>query len=223
MFNFLNLFKKSDDLNTKINYKKASDLGKSTDFTVIPTIEIPQNEKPNIVILDDNEQAGNVTVLDITMLGVIAEKLRKDGISSLNNNQQHFVESLPNRLITKLNNLNTQDYNIISITGLMSAFTLFEAIDRGLKVDYAILDILIGGQNKYNGKSIILDGIDVANKIIETNPKAKYYFYSGCSLVDESDESIKYRNIFNSNIKDKVITKDKDFNNKRQKILELVT
>jgi hypothetical protein len=212
--------KKSE--NEPILYKKASDLGKETEYEKIPKLEIPTNNKPNILVLDDNEQAGNLTLLDIKMLDSISKKIRKSGLNELSNKQQTFVEQLPNRLFEVLSKIDFDDYNIIIATGTMAAFSIFEALDDGLKVDYAILDILIGGHNLYKGKQEILDGIDVAKKLYEVNPNIKYYFYSGCSLSDESDETMKCQNLLDKNIKDCLITKDKNLDIKRQKILELL-
>lgn len=216
-----NLLKLNKETETKIEYKSSADLGKETYYDIIPTIEIPTNEKPNILILDDNVEAGKVTVLDLEIINSIALKIRENGLNNLSKKQKEFIEKLPNRHLDTLMKFDLDNYNVILSTGIQSAFSVFEAIDNGLKVDYAILDILIGGHNKYKDKTRILDGIDVAKKILESNPRVKYKFYSGCSLVDDSDESIKFKNTIGGNLTKKVIIKDKNLNWKREKILEL--
>ena len=91
-------------------------------------------------------------------------------------------------------------------------------------IDWSSIDILIGGYNEYKGQCYILDGIDVSKKIQETNKECQYIFYSGCSLVENSDETIKYQKIYgeNSQFHKKVVLKDKELNKKRMRILELI-
>ena len=138
--------------------------------------------------------------------------------------QKDFITKLPNDLFQSLSTLKKSDFNIILVTGEMGAFSIYEAIDQGLEIDYAILDILIGGYNEYKGQCYILDGIDVSKKIQETNKECQYIFYSGCSLVENSDETIKYQKIYgeNSQFHKKVVLKDKELNKKRMRILELI-
>lgn len=217
--NLLNFNEEQEEEN--IIYKKASDLGKESEYDVIPKLDIPHNDKKTILILDDNEQAGNLTLLDLRMLDSIAEKMRATGLKDLSNKQKSFVEQLPNKQLEQLNKLNLEDYNIIIATGTMAAFSVYEAIDAGLKVDYAILDILIGGHNIYSDKGCILDGIDVSNKLYGSNPEIKYNFYSGCSLAEDSDETIKYNKLMRGDLNSCVIVKDKNLDQKRQKLIEL--
>ena len=208
----------------KLEYKSASILGKKQDLTPIPKINIPENNLKNILILDDNFEAGEITYYDIIFLFDLAEKLKKSGIDEMTKKQKDFITKLPNDLFQSLSTLKKSDFNIILVTGEMGAFSIYEAIDQGLEIDYAILDILIGGYNEYKGQCYILDGIDVSKKIQETNKECQYIFYSGCSLVENSDETIKYHKIYgeNSEFHKKVVLKDKELNKKRMRILELI-
>lgn len=208
----------------KLEYKSASILGKKQDLTPIPKINIPENNLKNILILDDNFEAGEITYYDIIFLFDLAEKLKKSGIDEMTKKQKDFITKLPNDLFQSLSTLKKSDFNIILVTGEMGAFSIYEAIDHGLEIDYAILDILIGGYNEYKGQCYILDGIDVSKKIQETNKECQYIFYSGCSLVENSDETIKYHKIYgeNSQFHKKVVLKDKELNKKRMRILELI-
>ena len=61
----------------KLEYKSASILGKKQDLTPIPKINIPENNLKNILILDDNFEAGEITYYDIIFLFDLAEKLKK--------------------------------------------------------------------------------------------------------------------------------------------------
>lgn len=208
----------------KLEYKSTSILGKKQDLTPIPKINIPENNLKNILILDDNFEAGEITYYDIIFLFDLAEKLKKSGIDEMTKKQKDFITKLPNDLFQSLSTLKKSDFNIILVTGEMGAFSIYEAIDHGLEIDYAILDILIGGYNEYKGQCYILDGIDVSKKIQETNKECQYIFYSGCSLVENSDETIKYHKIYgeNSEFHKKVVLKDKELNKKRMRILELI-
>ena len=208
----------------KLEYKSTSILGKKQDLTPIPKINIPENNLKNILILDDNFEAGEITHYDIIFLFDLAEKLKKSGIDEMTKKQKDFITKLPNDLFQSLSTLKKSDFNIILVTGEMGAFSIYEAIDHGLEIDYAILDILIGGYNEYKGQCYILDGIDVSKKIQETNKECQYIFYSGCSLVENSDETIKYQKIYgeNSQFHKKVVLKDKELNKKRMRILELI-
>ena len=49
----------------KLEYKSTSILGKKQDLTPIPKINIPENNLKNILILDDNFEAGEITYYDI--------------------------------------------------------------------------------------------------------------------------------------------------------------
>ena len=218
-----NLQKKISNID-KLEYKSTSILGKKQDLTPIPKINIPENNLKNILILDDNFEAGEITYYDIIFLFDLAEKLKKSGIDEMTKKQKDFITKLPNDLFQSLSTLKKSDFNIILVTGEMGAFSIYEAIDHGLEIDYAILDILIGGYNEYKGQCYILDGIDVSKKIQETNKECQYIFYSGCSLVENSDETIKYQKIYgeNSQFHKKVVLKDKELNKKRMRILELI-
>src|SRR5574344_577653 len=194
----------------KLEYKSASILGKKQDLTPIPKINIPENNLKNILILDDNFEAGEITYYDIIFLFNLEEKIKKSGMEEMTKNQKDFITNLPNDLFQSLSTLKKSDFNIILVTGEMGEFSIYAAIDQGLEIDYAILDILIGGYNEYKGQCYILDGIDVSKKIQETNKECQYIFYSGCSLVENSD------------FHKKVVLKDKELNKKRMRILELI-
>lgn len=213
-----------DKLNTLFNFDKSDDNINSLNkkFEDIPTIIIPQNDKKNILILDDNEESGHVTILDLKMLNTISEKIRTDCIDSLSDKHKTFVSTLNQNSITKLKDFSIDDFNIILVTGSMAAFSIFEALDNGLNIDYAILDILLGGNNIYKGKPCVLDGIDVVNKLVTHNKYVKYLFYSGCSINSDTDENIKFKNLMGENINKYLIIKNKDFVLKRKKFFELL-
>lgn len=207
-----------------ITYKKSSELGKIQNIIPIPIIKIPNNNKKNFIILDDNIDAADVTYLDLKQLNSIAEKLRHSGTQQLSQKQIKFIRTLSNSLFEILSKFNIDDFNILLFTGDMAAFSLFDAIDRGLKVDYGIFDILIGGYNQYNKEFRILNGIDVVAKILETNKDLSYRFYSGCSLDDNSIESVEFieKIGISSGLKYFVISKDRDMDKKKKSILDII-
>ncbi len=207
-----------------IAYKSTSSLGKDNILDIVPKLEIPNNNKKNILILDDNYEAAEITASDFKFIFNISKKLKLTGINELTPKQQEFVGKLTNALFTLLTELDTSNYNIIIATTDMAAFSVFQAIDAGIIFDYAILDILLGGYNKYAGKFQILDGIDVAYKLEQQNQKNKYLFYSGCSLVSDSEETLKFFRLFHDSIdfNKLIIMKDRDLYGKRLKLLELL-
>lgn len=204
-----------------VTYKKPSELGKQHHYSIIPSLEIPTNNKPNILIMDDNLEAGEVTVLDFKQIDDIAKKIREGNIKLLSKKQQEFIETLPNKILCELTKFKLDDYNIILATGTMAAFSVLEAVDNGLRVDYAVLDILIGGYNVYKGKQYMPDGIDVVKHLKQNNPNIRYYFYSGCSLSLDSDETHKFHKITGDDLRHYTIDKDKNLFNKKQKIISL--
>src|SRR5574344_736078 len=126
----------------KLENKSASILDMKQDLTPIPKINIPENNLKNILILDDNFEAGEITYYDIIFLFDLAEKLKKSGIDDMTKKQKDFITKLPNDLFQSLSKLKKRDFNIILVTGEMGAFSIYAAIDQGLEIDYAILDIL---------------------------------------------------------------------------------
>lgn len=207
-----------------ITYKSTATLTKNNDLLPIPLITIPKNDKKNFLILDDNYEAGDVTYLDIKQLDIISKKMRETGVQNLTEKQMKFVSSLPNNHFDTLSNFNIDDLNIILVSGEMAAFSVFEAVDNGLKVDYGIFDILIGGYNQYQGNNRILTGIDVVAKILETNKNLKYTFYSGCSIDEYSAEAILFNSLVDadSKIQDHTIQKDRDLDKKKKTILTII-
>lgn len=225
----LNLIKKIFSNSKKdeiphITYKSASSLGKDTTLDIIPTLDIPQNNKKNILVMDDNSEAAEITVSDFKFIFSISRKLKDSGVNDLTPKQQEFVGRLPNNLFTQLSNLDTENYNLIIASTDMAAFSVFQSIDSGVIFHYSVLDILIGGYNKYGNKFQILDGIDVAYKLERKNQNSKYLFYSGCSLVEDSEETIKFFRLFHNSVdfNKLVVMKDRDLYGKRLKLLELL-
>ena len=61
----------------KLEYKSTSILGKKQDLAPIPKINIPANNLKNILILDDNFEAGEITYYDIIFLFDLSEKRKR--------------------------------------------------------------------------------------------------------------------------------------------------
>lgn len=74
-----------------------------------------------------------------------------------------------------------KDLNIITISGVHAAFELDTLLNRNpIKIDYAIIDITIGGAKMKDGVTHKFTGIDVYGMI--KNPDLKYVFYTGNNL-----------------------------------------
>lgn len=80
--------------------------------------------------------------------------------------------------------VNIDDYNIITFTTKMAAYQ-FEVTQRyygGLNIQYAIIDLTLGGTLFSNKGNVKYTGIDVLQQIMVYNPEVKYLFYTGNSL-----------------------------------------
>lgn len=202
--------------NKKFNYKKPSEIGKKTNFDDIPNVDVPKTGT-NIIILDDNVCAGKITKKEIIFLLSIGEKL-EFGLDVLNENEKTFISGLTNNELTILNDTRKYIFNIILFTGDQAAFSLIESIKRNDKIDIAILDIIIGGYNLYEGKGIVLDGIDISFNLKDK----KFKFYSGCSLDRDSTEFSKFWEYFQEDINEYTIIKNNNSNYRLKEIIRLI-
>ena len=107
------------------------------------------------------------------------------------------------------------NYQIIKATGELAPFNLILSMLNGLKIDYAVLDIIFGGIIESNGKPLFLDGIDVAEYILENNNKAVIIFYTGCDLNEITEEYNKYKDLENK-FRNRVFLVDKDINDENR-------
>lgn len=203
-------------------YKTHLDLGKDEKLEIVELVEVPNNGKINLVIMDDNVAAGEITKKEIIKLSKIAKSINDAGLGNLSKNTKDFIQKLTNKQLIKLTRFDINNYNIIMCTGKMAAFQVMNLLDEGVKIDKAFLDIILGGYNIYHGKGVILDGIDVAESLLKANPETDIVFYSGCSLDDDSVEFNKGNKLLNKDIRKMVIGKDNDAFGKRNRLIEFL-
>jgi hypothetical protein len=110
-------------------------------------------------------------------------------------------------------NIIPKDMQILSLTGSHAAFTLellFKKIDN-LKINYAIIDITLGGSRQSINGNIKYTGVDVFEMIYKHNNNVKYLFYTGNNLnpyIKSNDILInKYKKLTGKDIMDSVLYK----------------
>lgn len=207
----------------KSKYKTLDSVSKAKEVDLIPYVEIPDNTKKNIVIIDDNDIAGDITKEDIKVLGRISKVLNeKISIEDIEHRYRALIEKFDNKTLDDLSHLCLDEYEITLITGKMAGFSLINALKKGLIVDYAVLDIILGGSGLYKDTQTILDGIDVAKDILESNPKANVMFYTGCSF-EKGQEEYKKVSKLTDNMEDMVLHKGNDLLHKKKKLIELLS
>jgi hypothetical protein len=120
-------------------------------------------------------------------------------------------------IISKISYLKKDNFNfkIIKASGDLAPFNLIFSLLNGLKIDYAILDIIFGGIIENNGKPLFLDGIDVAEYILNNNPRSIIVFYTGCDLNEITEEYNKFKDIENK-YSNRVFLVDKDINDENR-------
>jgi len=76
-----------------------------------------------------------------------------------------------------------EDINIITFTSEYAGFILEEMLDKtGIGVDYAILDITLGGIRRLGGKNVVYDGVDIYKILMEKNSETEYLFYTSNNM-----------------------------------------
>lgn len=105
------------------------------------------------------------------------------------------------RNINRLYNYNVEEeFNTVKCLGVKAGLTAHKYLElEDGYVDYAILDITLGYIIKFkNGDFEEFDGIDIAIKILEKNPKAKIIFSTAHTMNRRNPDIIRYINKFES-------------------------
>lgn len=199
------------------NYVKPKDIKKVSTNQPVEEIPLINNGKPNILFMDDSFAVAEIMKSDIELFSSVKnhdfnDKRIKDLWESLNSLQQQF-----------LNDFDPHRYNFYFSTTNMCGFSVENAVNKGIKFDGAILDIVLGGILLEEDRSArIIDGIDIAYQIKSTNPKFHFKMYTACTLGEYSEEATKYRKLFKSSIFEKVIYKNSDLNYRRKEMINLL-
>jgi len=175
--------------------------------------------KKIVLIMDDEPLINYFIQDDLRYFESIAKKIAK-GINLNSSDKTLLALADANEVGETLRNFTVNDYSIISVTGDYAAFSIQRYIEKIKRVDYAVLDISIGGTLVVNGSRKRLSGIDIAITLKEkVNHKVNLLMYTGNDLGKYSPESIQ----FEENIKDDLflylVNKDSPLNVRRVKLL----
>lgn len=122
--------------------------------------------KKTILIMDDREE-------------IISSVL--DDLAALDNTNNFFLE----------------DYNILTVSSKMAGFSVLDILEKAPKIEinFALLDVILGGKKNIDGKRKMVDGVDVALAIWEKFPNADILFFSGC-IIENNDDPFSFKNKF---------------------------
>lgn len=150
-------------------------INNNNNMTIDEQIEWIKNEnwcndydtnKKTILIMDDREE-------------IISSVL--DDLAALDNTNNFFLE----------------DYNILTVSSKMAGFSVLDILEKAPKIEinFALLDVILGGKKNIDGKRKMVDGVDVALAIWEKFPNADILFFSGC-IIETNDDPFNFKNKF---------------------------
>ena len=150
-------------------------INNNNNMTIDEQIEWIKNEnwcndydtnKKTILIMDDREE-------------IISSIL--DDLADLDNTNNFFLE----------------DYNILTVSSKMAGFSVLDILEKAPKIEinFALLDVILGGKKNIDGKRKMVDGVDVALAIWEKFPNADILFFSGC-IIETNDDPFSFKNKF---------------------------
>lgn len=125
-------------------------------------------ERKTILIMDDREE-------------IISSVL--DDLVSLDSSDDFFLD----------------DYNIIAVSSKMAGFYVLDILEKApdIEINYALLDIILGGKKAIDGKRKMVDGVDIAIAIWEKFSSADILFFSGC-IIETTDDPSNFKNKFDT-------------------------
>lgn len=116
------------------------------------------------------------------------------------------------KYLTKINRNN--EFNLISLCGKSVGFDMISIVANHpeITVDALMTDIIFGGNEKINGKKIIVDGVDIVIVLKSLNPTLNYIMFTG-NIFNENLEnsysfSKKFEKCVGGSILDHVLIKD---------------
>lgn len=139
-----------------------------------------------------------------------------------------IVEILSEELTKKLETQGlSNEFNIIGMHTPQVGFDMLSILinHTEIKTDYILTDITFGGNEKINGKKIIVDGIDVLIIAKTINENLGYIIFTGNILSETNVKNyafaLKYEKFFNDTILNHAIIKDSviDFNKNLNDVL----
>lgn len=191
MFNWIK--DKFDDDSKKIKSRSLKvDLSelRPVDDDDIASLKIPINR----VISNHNKNKENIIIIDDS-----------PGIVSI---LEDFI-----KVIGDNGDINLDEYNVMTFSDKYAPFVLSKTLEE-LEVDkvkFAIIDIILPGKMKINGKYERLDGVDVAALLYERYGCRNFVFFTG-NIISEYIEYIRekidrFEDVFHRDILDFIIFK----------------
>lgn len=117
------------------------------------------------------------------------------------------------RSLNATKDFSLDDYNIIAVSSKMAGFNVYEILEKApdIEINYALLDIVLGGKKSVDGRRTMVDGVDVAIQIWEHFPSANILFFSGC-IIEPSEDKSHFKSRFDSytgeDLNDYIMPKD---------------
>jgi len=154
-------------------------------------------DKKVILVLDDEELVNFFLEEDLKYFSNIGSKVATN--INLNQNELDLLSMADkNGLKDFLMNFEYNKYSIINVTTDYAAYSLRLNLKHIKRVDYAILDISLGGTLLEDSGSTrsCLNGIDSARDLFTLNPNIRLMFYTGNDLGKYSPISKQFKDYF---------------------------
>lgn len=166
---------------------------------LVPNLDLSNIEwdKQVILIMDDEELVNFFLKQDLVYFETIANK-ETNGINHNRNENSLIALAKLNGLEDFLMNFKFDNYDLISVTSEYAAFAIRRNINVVKRVDFAILDISLGGTlNSLDGSvRESLNGIDVAYDISQIpDNSASFMIYTGNDLGKYSLETLQFEEL----------------------------
>ena len=121
------------------------------------------------------------------------------------------------------NSFHLEDYNIITVSSKMAGFDVLDILQNSpdIIIDYAFLDIILGGKKVINDKRIMIDGVDVAIQIWNKFPQAQILFFSGCIIEPSNDKShftSRFKTYRGEDLNNYILSKDINFDSASERL-----
>ncbi len=205
------------------NYVRPKDIKKTSTNQPVQELHAFNNNKPNVLFMDDNFGVIELMKADIEILASLYNDKLAYGSKNSDFRYENLWDSLSEAQREFLKTFNPHNYNFYFVTTNTCGLAVENALKNGMKFHGAILDIILGGIFlEDDGSARIIDGIDIAYQIRKSNPKAYFKIYTACTLGEYSEESIKFKKYFNKHILDRTIYKNSDINKRREEIISLL-
>jgi len=171
--------------------------------------------KFTIIISDDHLGSLKSIITDIKMI-----LKNETQFSSINSETLIRIKKIKEKFESLYGSF--YDINLITFNTDYAPYIIEKTLEKypELKPNIAILDIIYGGFLIKDKKNYILDGVDIAEKIVERSPNCLIDFYTGCDLNKNSAEANKINNL-SKKTQVHITDKDIDDNHRLKPLIRL--